>query len=67
MLKDVVKVVPQRIQLVNWSDITMGCTCTNPLVERDGVMACNDSESYIMYVADDRSPAINTSKQHKTT
>ena len=39
-------VVPQEIWPVNGSDITMGCA--SPLVDRGGVMVCNNSESYLV-------------------
>ena len=51
-----VQVVPQGIESVNGSDITMGCA--SPLVNRSGVMVCNNSESYLV---DGYSPTINTS------
>ena len=51
-----VQVVPQGIESVNGSDINMGCA--SPLVDRGGVMVCNNSESYLV---DGCSPAINTS------
>ena len=47
-------VVPQGIQPANGSDTTMGCS----LVERDGVMVCDNSESYLV---DGCSPTIDTS------
>ena len=50
------QVVPQGIESVNGSNITMGCA--SPLVERDGVMVCDNSESYLV---DGCSPAINAS------
>ena len=50
-----VQLVP-RIESVNGSDINMGCA--SPLVDRGGVMVCNNSESYLV---DGCSPAINTS------
>ena len=50
------QVLPQGIESVNGSDINMGCT--SPLVDRGGVMVCNNSESYLV---DGCSPAINTS------
>ena len=50
------QVVPHGIEQVNGSDITMGCA--SPLVDRGGVMVCNNSESYLV---DGCSPAINTS------
>ena len=51
-----VQIVPQRIESVNGSDINMGCA--SPLVDRDGVMVCNNSESYLV---DSCSPTIDTS------
>ena len=51
-----VQVVPQGIESVNGSDINMGCA--SPLVDRGGVMVCNNSESYLV---DGCSPAIDTS------
>ena len=50
------QVVPQNIESVNGSDIAMGCT--SPLVNRSGVMVCDNSEGYLV---DGSSPAINTS------
>ena len=49
------QVVPQGIESVNGSDITMGCT--SPLVDRGGVKVC-DSASYLV---DGCSPTIDTS------
>ena len=51
-----VQIVPQRIVSVNGSDINMGCD--SPLVDRGGVMVCNNSESYLV---DGCSPTIDTS------
>ena len=52
-----VQVVSQeRIESVNGSDINMGCA--SPLVDRGGVIVCNNSESYLV---DGCSPAIDTS------
>ena len=51
-----VQLVPQGIVSENGSNITMGCD--SPLVNRSGVMVCNNSESYLV---DGCSPAINTS------
>ena len=51
-----VQVVPQGIESVNGSDINMGCA--SPLVDRGGVIVCNNSESYLV---DGCSPAIDTS------
>ena len=51
-----VQVVRQGIESVNGSNTTMGCA--SPLVDRGGVMVCNNSESYLV---DGYSPAINTS------
>ena len=51
-----VQVLPQGIHSVNGSDINMGCT--TPLIDRGGVMVCNNSESYLV---DGCSPAIDTS------
>ena len=51
-----VQVVPQGIESVNGSDINMGCA--SPLVNRSGVMVCDNSESYLV---DGCSPDINTS------
>ena len=51
-----VQVVPQRIWPVNGSNTTMGCA--SPLVDRGGVMVCNNSETYLV---DGCSPAIDTS------
>ena len=48
-------VVPQGIQSVNGSDVNMGC---RSLVERDGLMVCDNSESYLV---DGCSPTIDTS------
>ena len=50
------QVVPQGIVSVNGSDINMGCA--SPLVDRGGVMVCDNSESYLV---DGCSPTINTS------
>ena len=50
------QVISQGIESVNGSDINMGCAC--PLVDRGGVMVCDNSESYLV---DGCSPAINTS------
>ena len=50
------QVVPQGIVSVNGSDINMGCA--SPLVDRGGVMVCNNSESYLV---DGCSPTIDTS------
>ena len=49
-------VVPQGIESVNGSSVNMGCT--SPLVDSDGVMICNMSQSYVV---DGCSPAIDTS------
>ena len=49
------QVVAQGIESVNGSDINMGCAC--PLVDRGGVMVCNNSESHLV---DGCSPTINT-------
>ena len=58
-----VQVVPQgRIESVNGSDINMGCA--SPLVDRDGVLVCNSSESYLV---DGCSPAINTNTANWTS
>ena len=51
-----VQVLPQGIESVNGSDINMGCA--SPLVDRGGVMVCNNSKSYLV---DGCSPAIDTS------
>ena len=51
-----VQVVPQGIESVYGSDINMGCT--SPLVDRGGVMVCENSVSYLV---DGCSPAIDTS------
>ena len=51
-----VQVVSQQIESVNGSDINMGCVC--PLVDRDGAMVCDNSESYLV---DGCSPTIDTS------
>ena len=51
-----VQVVPKGIESVNGSNITMGCA--SPLVDRDSVMVCNNSDSYLV---DGCSPAIDTS------
>ena len=51
-----VQVAPQGIESVNGSDITMGCA--SPLVDRGGVMVCDNNESYLV---DGYSPAIDTS------
>ena len=48
--------VPQGIESVNGSPVNMGCT--SPLVDSDGVMVCNMSQSYLV---DGCSPAIDTS------
>ena len=48
--------VPQGIESVNGSSVNMGCT--SPLVDSDGVMICNMSQSYLV---DGCSPAIDTS------
>ena len=48
--------VPQGIESVNGSSVNMGCT--SPLVDSDGVMVCNMSQSYLV---DGCSPAIDTS------
>ena len=48
--------VVQGIESVNGSDINMGCA--SPLVDRGGVMVCNNSESYLV---DGCSPTIDTS------
>ena len=53
------QVVPQGIESVNGSNITMGCT--SPLVERDGVKICDGSASYLV---DDCSPVINTNSSN---
>ena len=50
------QVVPKRMVSVNGSDITMGCA--SPLVDRGGVMVCNNSGSYLV---DGCSPTIDTS------
>ncbi|CAI8055993.1 hypothetical protein GBAR_LOCUS30510, partial [Geodia barretti] len=50
-----VQVVPQGIESVNGSSVTMGCT--SPLVDCGGVMMCG-SQSYLI---DGCSPNINTS------
>ena len=57
-----VQVVPQGIVSVNGSNITMGCA--SPLVDRGGVMVCNNSESYLV---DGCSPAIDTSTSNWTS
>ena len=49
-------VVPQEIESVNGSSVNMGCT--SPLVDSDGVMICNMSQSYLVNGC---SPAIDTS------
>ena len=49
------QVVPQGIESVNGSNTTMGCT--SPLVDRGGVIVCNNSESYLV---DGCSPTIDT-------
>ena len=51
-----IQVVPQGMVSVNGSDINMGCASL--LVDRGGVMVCNNSESYLV---DGCSPTINTS------
>ena len=51
-----VQVVPQGIESVNGSNINMGCA--SPLVDRGGVMVCNNSESYLV---DGCSPTIDIS------
>ena len=51
-----VQVIPQGIESVNGSDITMGCA--SPLVDRGGVMVCDSSEGYLV---DGCSPTIDTS------
>ena len=51
-----VQAVSKGIESVNGSDINMGCA--SPLVGRDGVKICNNSESYLV---DGCSPAINIS------
>ena len=51
-----VQLVPQGIESVNGSNITMGCA--SPLVESHGKQLCNTSDSYLL---DGCSPAINTS------
>ena len=50
------QVVPQGIESLNGSDINMGCA--SPLVDRGGVIVCNNSESFLV---DGCSPTINTS------
>ena len=50
------QVVPQGIESVNGSCVTMGCT--SPLVDSGGVMVCNGSRSYLV---DGCSPDIDTS------
>ena len=50
-----VQVVPQGIKSIYGSDSTMGCA--SPLVERDGVVVCDDKS----YLADVCSPTIDTS------
>ena len=54
--KETLQAVSPRPDSVNGSDINMGCT--SPLVNRSGVMVCNNSDSYLF---DDCSPAIDTS------
>ena len=51
-----IQAVPRGIVSVNGSNINMGCA--NPLVDREGVMVCNNSESYLV---DGHSPAIDRS------
>ena len=50
------QVVPKEIVSENGSDINMGCA--SPLVDRGGVLVCNNSESYLV---DGCSPTIDTS------
>ena len=57
-----VQVVPQGIQSVNGSNTTMGCA--SPLVNRSGVMICDNSESYLV---DGCSPTIDTSTSNWTS
>ena len=40
------QVVPQGIESVNGSNVNMGCA--SPLVDRDGVMVCDNTESYLV-------------------
>ena len=49
------QVIPQGIESIYGSDTTMGCA--SPLVDRGGVMVCDNSESYLV---DGCSPAIDT-------
>ena len=51
-----VQVVPKGIESVYGSDINMGCA--SPLVDRGGVMVCENSVSYLV---DGCSPTIDTS------
>ena len=52
----ILQAVSPRPDSVDGSDINMGCA--SPLVERGGVMVCNNSESYLV---DGCSPTIDTS------
>ena len=52
----ILQAVSSRPYSVNGSDINMGCA--SPLVDRDGVMVCDNSESYLV---DGCSPTIDTS------
>ena len=54
-----VQVVPQRIESVNGSNTSMGCT--SPLVDSGGVMVCNSTDCPSSYLLDGNSPAIDTS------
>ena len=53
------QVVPQRIDSVNGSNISMGCT--SPLVDSGGVVVCNSTDCTSSYLLDGNSPAIDTS------
>ena len=52
----ILQAVSHRPHSVNGSDINMGCA--SPLVDRGGVMVCNNSETYLF---DGCSPTIDTS------
>ena len=54
-----VQVVPQGIESVNGSEVSMGCT--SPLVDSGGVMVCNSTDCPSSYLLDGNSPAIDTS------
>ena len=51
----ILQAVSPKPDSVNGSDINMGCT--SPLVDRDGVMVCDNSATYLF---DGCSPAIDT-------